>query len=77
MLTLGFASSWLGTLCWNASCQCLPAAVSGQLIVFETLAALGLGYAYRGQWPSALSALGIALLVAGVLLGVRSFTRIK
>jgi drug/metabolite transporter (DMT)-like permease len=77
MLTLGFASSWLGTLCWNASCQRLPAAVSGQLIVFETLAALGLGYAYRGQWPSALSATGIALLVAGVLLGVRSFTRIK
>jgi drug/metabolite transporter (DMT)-like permease len=77
MLILGFASSWLGTLCWNASCQRLPAAISGQLIVFETLAALAFGYAYRGQWPSALSAIGIALLVAGVLLGVRSFTRIK
>jgi drug/metabolite transporter (DMT)-like permease len=77
MLTLGFASSWLGTLCWNASCQRLPAAVSGQLIVFETLAALAFGYAYRQQWPDALSAVGIALLVAGVLLGVRSFTRIK
>jgi drug/metabolite transporter (DMT)-like permease len=77
MLTLGFASSWLGTLCWNASCQRLPAAISGQLIVFETLAALAFGYAYRGQWPSALSAIGIGLLVAGVLLGVRSFTRIK
>jgi drug/metabolite transporter (DMT)-like permease len=77
MLTLGFASSWLGTLCWNASCQRLPAAISGQLIVFETLAALAFGYVYRGQWPSALSALGITLLVAGVLLGVRSFTRIK
>jgi drug/metabolite transporter (DMT)-like permease len=77
MLTLGFASSWLGTLCWNASCQRLPAAISGQLIVFETLAALAMGYAYRAEWPSALSALGIALLVAGVLLGVRSFTRIK
>ena len=77
MFTLGFASSWLGTLCWNAACQRLPAAISGQLIVFETLAALAFGYAYRGQWPSMLSALGIALLVAGVLLGVRCFTRIK
>ena len=77
MFTLGFASSWLGTLCWNASCQRLPAAVSGQLIVFETLAALVFGYVYRGQWPSTLSAVGIALLVVGVLLGVRCFTRIK
>jgi drug/metabolite transporter (DMT)-like permease len=75
MLTLGFGCSWLGTLFWNAACQRLPAAVSGQLIVFETLAALALGYAYRGQWPSAASVLGIALLVAGVLLGVRGFTR--
>lgn len=75
MLVLGFASSWLGTVFWNASCQRLPAAVSGQLIVFETLAALGMGYAYRGQWPSAISALGIVLLVTGVLLGVRSFSK--
>ncbi len=73
MLTLGFACSWLGTLCWNAACQRLPAAVSGQLIVFETLAALAMGYAYRGQWPSTVSSLGIALLVAGVLMGVRAF----
>jgi drug/metabolite transporter (DMT)-like permease len=77
MLTLGFASSWLGTLCWNASCQRLPAAISGQLIVFETLAALAMGYAYRQQWPDVLSTVGIALLVAGVLLGVRSFTKMK
>lgn len=75
MLTLGFASSWLGTLCWNACCQRLPAAISGQLIVFETLAALAFGYIYRGQWPSAWSALGIVFLVTGVLLGVRRFTR--
>ena len=77
MFLLGFASSWLGTFCWNAACQRLPAAISGQLIVFETLAALAFGYAYRGQWPSMLSALGIAVLVAGVLLGGRCFTRIK
>ena len=77
MLVLGFASSWLGTVCWNASCQRLPAAVSGQLIVFETLAALGMGYAYRGEWPTLLSLLGIALLMIGVLLGVRSFTKSK
>lgn len=75
MLILGFGCSWLGTLCWNAACQRLPAAVSGQLIVFETLAALALGYGYRGQWPSAVSVFGIALLVAGVLLGVRAFSR--
>ena len=75
MLTLGVACSWLGTLCWNAACQRLPAAVSGQLIVFETLAALVLGYLYRGQGPSAVSLLGIGLLLGGVVWGVRVFTR--
>ena len=77
MLIIGFGASWLGTLLWNRACSSLPAALTGQLIVFETLAALAFGYAYRGQWPSILSALGIALLVAGVLRGVRCFTRIK
>ncbi len=74
MLTLGFACSWLGTLCWGAACKRLPATVSGQLIVFETLAALAMGYAYRGAFPDVVSSIGIALLVAGVLLGVRVFS---
>ena len=71
MATIGLLSSWLGTLCWNEASQRLPTSLAGQLIVFETLAALGYAFALRGQWPDALTATGIALLVAGVLLALR------
>ena len=54
--------------------QLLPTALAGQLIVFETLSALAMGFAWRGEWPPAGSWLGIALLVAGVVLGVRAFS---
>jgi drug/metabolite transporter (DMT)-like permease len=39
--------------------------------VFETLAALAYAYALRGQWPQPLTLLGAALLIAGVLTGLR------
>jgi drug/metabolite transporter (DMT)-like permease len=71
MLAIALLASWLGTLCWNAASQRLPTSLAGQLIVFETLAALAYGLALRGQWPSPWIAAGIALLVAGVVLGVR------
>src|SRR6185312_9622697 len=40
MAAIGLFASWLGTLCWNEASQRLPTALAGQLIVFETLAAL-------------------------------------
>jgi drug/metabolite transporter (DMT)-like permease len=73
MLILGLVASWLGTLFWNYASSALPAALTGQLIVFETLAALVFAYGLRGQWPDALSVLGISLLILGVLLGIRVF----
>nr|WP_144328877.1 DMT family transporter [Tepidimonas charontis] len=71
MVAVGLLASWLGTLCWNAASQRLPSAVAGQLIVFETLAALLYTYIWRGQGPEPVAALGIAALVAGVWWGVR------
>lgn len=75
MLTLGLMASWLGTLLWNRASQLLPTALSGQLIVFETLSALAYAYAWRGELPGLASAFGIALLVPGVVLGVRAFRK--
>jgi drug/metabolite transporter (DMT)-like permease len=75
MLTLGFVSSWLGTVFWNYASARLPGALSGQLIVFETLAALAFAYILRGQWPDWTSLAGIALLVGGVVAGIRAFTQ--
>lgn len=72
MLGLGLLASWLGTLCWNEASQRLPPTLAGQLIVFETLAALAYAFVWRGQAPPALTLLGAGLLVAGVLMAVRS-----
>jgi drug/metabolite transporter (DMT)-like permease len=71
MMAIALFASWLGTLCWNAASQRLPTALAGQLIVFETLAALVYTFWLRGQWPEPLTLVGAALLVAGVIGGVR------
>jgi len=72
MLVIGFFASWLGTLCWNEASQRLPPALGGQLIVFETLAALAYAFALRGQAPQSLTLGGIVLLVSGVVMALRS-----
>jgi drug/metabolite transporter (DMT)-like permease len=72
MLALGLLASWLGTLCWNEASQRLPPALAGQLIVFETLAALAYAFAWRGEVPHGITLLGAALLVAGVVMALRS-----
>ncbi|MGE0316060.1 MAG: DMT family transporter [Lautropia sp.] len=70
MFAIGLFASWLGTLCWNEASQRLPTTIAGQLIVFETLAALAYAFVLRGEWPSPLAGAGVALLVAGVVLAV-------
>lgn len=72
MLAIGLFASWLGTLCWNEASQRLPTTLTGQLIVFETLAALAYAFVLRGQWPGPTTAAGIALLVAGVVWALRA-----
>jgi drug/metabolite transporter (DMT)-like permease len=72
MLALGLLASWLGTLCWNEASQRLQPALAGQLIVFETLAALAYAFALRAQWPGVVTGVGVALLVAGVMWALRA-----
>lgn len=73
MLAIGLLASWLGTLCWNRASALLPTSLAGQLIVFETLAALAYGFMHRGVMPEPTAWVGIALLLAGVLAGSRAF----
>ncbi len=75
MLVTGLAASWLGTLLWNTASQRLPAALAGQLIVFETLAALLYAFIWYARWPSLHELVGIGLLITGVVLGVKVFRR--
>lgn len=71
MAASGLFASWLGTVCWNEASQRLPTALVGQLIVFETLAALVYAFALRREWPPLLTLAGIVLLVAGVVWALR------
>ena len=71
MFSIGLLASWLGTLCWNEASQRLPTSLVGQLIVFETLAALAYAFMLRGQMPGPVTLAGIALLVAGVMWALR------
>ena len=71
MFAVGLFASWLGTLCWNEASQRLPTTLVGQLIVFETLAALAYAFMLRGRMPEPATLAGIALLVAGVLWALR------
>jgi len=72
MAVLGLCASWLGTLFWNKTSQILPTALSGQMIVFETIFGLVFAFGLRGEWPSPTTASGIALLIVGVVFGVRA-----
>ncbi len=71
MLAIGLFASWLGTLCWNEASQRLPTSLAGQLIVFETLAALAYAFVLRGHWPGLATVAGVLLLVAGVMWALR------
>jgi drug/metabolite transporter (DMT)-like permease len=73
MLAMGLCASWIGTLLWNRACQLLPTSLAGQLMVFETLAALLYAFLWRGSLPALPVIAGAVLLCAGVLLGVRLF----
>jgi drug/metabolite transporter (DMT)-like permease len=75
MLLLGLLASWLGTWLWNQASARLPASIAGMLIVFEGIFALVYVYAWRHEPPDLLSALGITLLIVGVLWGLRRATR--
>jgi len=72
---LGLGATWLASVCWNQASRRLPTALAGQLMVFETLAALAYLFLLRRQWPPAMTLLGVALLVAGVVWAVRVTSR--
>ncbi len=67
--------SWVGILCWNEMSKRLPTALSGQMIVFETIFAVAYAHILRGELPSPVLAAGVASLIAGVLVSLRAFRR--
>ena len=72
MIAIAVLCSWVGALCWNVASQKLPTVILGPLIVFETLAGLLYTFMLRQAFPPLLTLSGIALLVIGVVIAVRS-----
>jgi len=64
--------SVLGNGLWNVASRALPLALTGQMIVFETIFASLYGYAWEGRRPTPLEAIALALLVAGVVMSARA-----
>lgn len=60
-------SSVVGGACWNQASRLLPLALSGQVLVIETLAALFFGFLWEHRLPDTYETAAIALLVAGVV----------
>lgn len=60
-------ASVVGGAFWNQASRLLPLALSGQVLVVETLAALLLGFMWEQRWPSIVELIAIVLLVLGVV----------
>lgn len=67
MAAVALLCSVVGNALWNRASRLLPLTMVGQMIVFETLFALLYGFLWEGRWPTALEAVAMVLLVAGVL----------
>jgi drug/metabolite transporter (DMT)-like permease len=73
-IATGVIASWVAQYFWTVASHRLPLALSAQLIVAETLFALLYGFAFERRWPHAAEWAGAALLLAGVIVGVRLLT---
>src|SRR5690606_37976353 len=69
-LATGVGSAWLGAILWNVASQRLPASLSGQLIVSETLFALAYSFAWDGSWPTRPQAAAVAMFTLGILAAI-------
>lgn len=67
----GIGSAWAAAWLWNLASRRLPVALAGQLIVSETLFALLYAFLLEGRWPQTHEAAAMALVIGGVLLGLR------
>lgn len=62
-----------GVWAWNVAARNLPVALAAQLIVSETAFGVIGGLIVHHRWPTAPEAVGIVLLLAGVIVAIRIF----
>lgn len=72
VLYMALGGSLLANALWNSAAQRLPVAIGGQLIIFETLCALLLGYVLAWTVPSMAETLGMIMVLGSVFWTIRS-----
>ena len=72
---LALTSSILGALLWTLAAQRLPVALSAQLIVMEAVFGTLVGLIVHRRLPTVSETVGMVVLIAGVLAGIRVFQR--
>jgi drug/metabolite transporter (DMT)-like permease len=70
-LYLGIGASWVGTALWNHGARALPATLSGQMIVFETIFALLYAFVLEARGPRILEMIAIVCLLGGATWAMR------
>jgi len=67
VLAVAVFCSVVGNGLWNVASRSLPLALTGQLIVFETIFASLYGFAWEARWPTGLEVAALVLMVGGVV----------
>jgi|688.fasta_scaffold03461_24 drug/metabolite transporter (DMT)-like permease len=70
---LGLLCSWVGAFLWNKASLLLPVSLAGQLTVFENLFGIIFIYIANRCLPSFFEGVGICIMFAAILYGIRSF----
>lgn len=73
MCFAGIVCGWGGMALWNFMSSRLPPALSGQMIVFETIFSVIYAFIYREEWPEPMLIFGFLLLVSGVFISLKLF----
>jgi drug/metabolite transporter (DMT)-like permease len=72
---LGLGASWGAAALFNAASTRLPVALTGQLIVFETIFGILYVFLAEGRPPTILELAGFALSIGGIWLSIRVLQR--
>ncbi len=75
--TLGLLCSWVGAFLWNKASLHLPVSLAGQLTIFETIFGVLFFYLLTMTLPSTIEVIGIIILLAAIIYGIRKFARRK
>ncbi|MDB6081790.1 MAG: putative EamA-like transporter family protein [Chlamydiia bacterium] len=73
-ITFGLFCSWVGLFLWNKASKHLPVSLVGQLTIFETIFGLFFVSLVEKRVPSSIEVIGIALMLAAIVYGVRGLS---